>query len=356
MEDSASSKDSKGLNDSQESDPSTVATDVEALKMETDDQEKIEEAEEFKKQGNDAFKDAKYQEAYDLYSKAVDMHIGGKKQAVYFSNRAFSSIRLENYGIAVVDAKAAIDIDPKFVKAYYRRGSALFALRKFRESVKDFLKVCKIFPKNKDARAKYAVAKKAKVEMEFASCIAVEEVKIEIDPEDIIVEESYKGPVVTSREDITTEWVLELMEYFKAEKKLHKKYVVMLINFLMDAVKDQDALVDIDVPEEIDITLCGDTHGQYYDLLNIFEKNGNPSETNPYLFNGDFVDRGSFSVEIMMTLIAWKLAFPNHFHLTRGNHETKNMNKMYGFEGEVKAKYDMKMMDLFSYAFCYLPL
>mmetsp|Transcript_1260 Transcript_1260/g.1215 ORF Transcript_1260/g.1215 Transcript_1260/m.1215 type:complete len:357 (+) Transcript_1260:18-1088(+) len=356
MEDSGSSKDSKELNDSQDTDPSTVATDVEALKMETDDQEKIEQAEEFKKQGNEAFQDSRYQEAYDLYTKAADLCVGGKKQAVYFSNRAFASIRLENYGIAVVDAKAALDIDPKFVKAYYRRGSALFALGKYKESVRDFLKVCKMFPKSKEARTKYAVAKKAKVEMEFASCIAVEEVKIEIDPEDIIVEESYNGPVITSREDINVEWVLALMQHFKEEKKLHKKYVVMLINFLMDSTKEQDALVDIEVPEDGDITICGDTHGQYYDLMNIFEKNGYPSETNPYLYNGDFVDRGSFSVEVMLTLIAWKIVFPNHVHLTRGNHETKNMNKMYGFEGEVKAKYDMKLMELFSYSFWYLPL
>ena len=90
------------------------------------------------------------------------------------------------------------------------------------------------------------------------------------------------------------------MEWFKDEKKLHKKYVVMLINYLMEITKEQSALVDIEVEDEVDITICGDTHGQYYDLLNIFEKNGNPSETNPYLYNGDFVDRGSFSVEVMM--------------------------------------------------------
>lgn len=275
---------------------------------------------------------------------------------MYYSNRAFTSLKLENYGIAVLDAKAAIDIDPTFIKAYYRRGSALFALGKLKESVRDFTKVCKLHPKDKDARKKLDVAKKAKMEMEFASCIAVEEQKIEIDPEDIIVEESYTGPVCEKAEDVNEEWVVNLMNHFKDEKKLHKKYVVKLLLFLIDIVKEQKALVDIEVPEDVDITICGDTHGQFYDLLNIFEKNGNPSETNPYLYNGDFVDRGSFSVEVMMCLIAWKIAFPSHVHLTRGNHEAKSMNKMYGFEGEVKAKYDMKLMDLFSYTFCHLPL
>ena len=86
------------------------------------------------------------------------------------------------------------------------------------------------------------------------------------------------------------------------------------------------------------MNVCGDTHGQYYDLLNIFKLNGNPSKSNPYLFNGDFVDRfwwlyknrGSFSIEVIMCLLAWKVALPNSMHLTRGNHEAKNMNKLYG--------------------------
>ena len=51
---------------------------------------------------------------------------------------------------------------------------------------------------------------------------------------------------------------------------------------------------------------------------------------------GDFVDRGSFSVEVILTLFAWKVLLPEHMHLARGNHESKGMNKIYGFEGEVR--------------------
>lgn len=336
--------------------PIIQAQDVDSLKEEIDDEAKIVTAEEYKKQGNDYFQIGKYQEAYDFYSKAVEVGVGGKKQCIYLSNRAFASLKLENYGIAIVDAKAALDIDPTFIKAYYRRGCAYFALNQLKAAIKDFKKVCKIVPKDKDARSKLEVATKAKKELDFAMCIAVEELKIEINPDDIIVEPSYDGPKIEKREDVTVEWVIELMQYLKEEKKLHKKYVVMLLIYLSEIVKDQPSLVDVEVEDDIDITICGDTHGQYYDLLTIFEKNGNPSETNPYLFNGDFVDRGSFSVEVTLLLVAWKIAFPNHMHLTRGNHETKNMNKMYGFEGEVKAKYDSKLMDMFSLVFCYLPI
>lgn len=83
---------------------------------------------------------------------------------------------------------------------------------------------------------------------------------------------------------------------------------------------------------------------------------GAPSEDNPFLFNGDFVDRGSFSLEVVLLLFAYKVVYPNHLHLTRGNHETLNMNRIYGFEGEVKAKYSVQMFNLFTEVFHCLPL
>ena len=111
-----------------------------------------------------------------------------------------------------------------------------------------------------------------------------------------------------------------------------------------------------DTSAEPRITVCGDTHGQYYDVLNIFRLNGYPSATNPYLFNGDFVDRGSFSLEVIATYLLFKLSCPESIYLTRGNHETKNMNRIYGFEGEVKAKYDDKIFQIFLEVFCHLPV
>ena len=97
----------------------------------------------------------------------------------------------------------------------------------------------------------------------------------------------------------------------------------------------QPSLVDVPIPASSKFTVCGDIHGQFYDLMNIFALNGLPAADNPYLFNGDFVDRGSFSVECIFTLFGFKLLFPDSFFMSRGNHESENMNKMYGFEGEV---------------------
>jgi serine/threonine-protein phosphatase 5 len=130
----------------------------------------------------------------------------------------------------------------------------------------------------------------------------------------------------------------------------------MIIQRGIELYEKNKALVDITREDEEEITICGDVHGQYYDLMNIFEINGIPSKENPYLFNGDFIDRGSFSVEVIMTLLAWKVCYPNHFYMSRGNHETKNLNKLYGFFGEVKHKYDNNVYNLFSSLFQTLPI
>lgn len=121
-------------------------------------------------------------------------------------------------------------------------------------------------------------------------------------------------------------------------------------------LEQQPSLVKITIPPSGHFTVCGDIHGQFYDLLNIFELNGVPSEENPYLFNGDFVDRGSFSVEVIFTLMGFKLLYPDHMFMARGNHESINMNQMYGFEGEVKEKYSIQMAQFFTEIFNWLPL
>ncbi|KAL0362493.1 UNVERIFIED_CONTAM: Serine/threonine-protein phosphatase 5 [Sesamum calycinum] len=131
-------------------------------------------------------------------------------------------------------------------------------------------------------------------------------------------------------------------------------YVIVLQT--RSLLRELPSLVDINVPDGKHFTVCGDVHGQFYDLMNIFELNGLPSEDNPYLFNGDFVDRGSFSVEVILTLFAFKCMSPSAIYLARGNHESKSMNKIYGFEGEVRSKLSETFVELFAEVFCCLPL
>ena len=84
---------------------------------------------------------------------------------------------------------------------------------------------------------------------------------------------------------------MNLIEYLKDQKKLHKKYLVEILLRIKDILEKLPNMVEVEVPNNKEITVCGDIHGQFYDLVHIFKINGNPSVDNPYLFNGDFVDR-----------------------------------------------------------------
>ncbi|CAN1160757.1 Serine/threonine-protein phosphatase 5 [Linum perenne] len=172
---------------------------------------------------------------------------------------------------------------------------------------------------------------------------------------DLEVEPNYSGAKIEG-DVITLDFVKKMMDDFKNEKRLHRRYAFQIVLQTREMLQALPSLVDIDVPHGKHFTVCGDVHGQFYDLLNIFELNGLPSEDNPYLFNGDFVDRGSFSVEVILLLFAFKCMCPSAMHLARGNHESKSMNKIYGFEGEVRAKLNDKFVELFAEVFCCLPL
>jgi serine/threonine-protein phosphatase PP1 catalytic subunit len=110
------------------------------------------------------------------------------------------------------------------------------------------------------------------------------------------------------------------------------------------------------------ITVCGiylikvgDTHGQYYDLLRIFENGGYPPESN-YLFLGDYVDRGKQSIETISLLLAYKIKYTENFFILRGNHECAAINKVYGFFDECKRRYSVKLWKTFIDVFNCLPI
>lgn len=155
---------------------------------------------------------------------------------------------------------------------------------------------------------------------------------------------------------MTQEFIDDMIERFKDGKKLHRKYVYQIIKAVKEIVYAEPTMVEMEVEQGTELTVCGDTHGQYFDLLEIFRLNGFPSSTHGYLFNGDFVDRGSWSTEIALLLYAYKWLNPSKFFLNRGNHETDDMNRVYGFEGECKAKYSERVFKLFSESFSALPL
>lgn len=134
----------------------------------------------------------------------------------------------------------------------------------------------------------------------------------------------------------------------------------------------EESLVTLNIEEGMTCDVIGDVHGrcrlfdlagteliyavgQFYDVLHLFSLTGYPTDKHCLLMNGDLVDRGSWSIEVILTAFAFKCKlydswfrprltnhpglYPNRMYINRGNHETKEMNRTYGFEGEAKHKH-----------------
>ncbi|KAI9323100.1 Metallo-dependent phosphatase-like protein [Dichotomocladium elegans] len=132
---------------------------------------------------------------------------------------------------------------------------------------------------------------------------------------------------------------------------LKNSEVVAICRSAMEIFLSQPSLLELSPP----VKIVGDTHGQYTDLIRLFEMGGSPPSSN-YLFLGDYVDRGKQSLETMLLLLCYKIRYPENFFLLRGNHECANVTKVYGFYDECKRRLNPKMWRTFVDTFNTLPI
>uniref|UniRef100_A0A3P8QL34 Serine/threonine-protein phosphatase n=1 Tax=Astatotilapia calliptera TaxID=8154 RepID=A0A3P8QL34_ASTCA len=173
----------------------------------------------------------------------------------------------------------------------------------------------------------------------------------------IHVPESYTGPRLSFPLSVAD--TNALLSAFKDQQTLHARYVLQLLYETKKLLKQMPNIVHLSTSYYKEITICGDLHGRLDDLLLIFYKNGLPSAETLYVFNGDFVDRGKKSVEVVILLFAFLLLYPDYMHLNRGNHEDHIMNLRYGFTKEVMQKYKThgrEILQLFQDVFSLLPI
>merc|ERR1740123_2193276 len=142
-----------------------------------------------------------------------------------------------------------------------------------------------------------------------------------------------------------------LTKHLNRESRLTMKDALFLIHSTKTIYQKESNLLRLDDP----ITVCGDIHGQFFDLLRLLEAGGDPAETQ-YLFLGDYVDRGCFATECVFLLCAYKITYSKSFFQLRGNHECRHLTAFFNFKDECLFKYDVSLYDAIMDMFDCLPI
>lgn len=348
--------------------------------------------------GNKLFKDKNYHEAINEYSKAIEFD---PTVSIFYSNRAFCNLKIENFTNSLEDCDKAVQLDNNNIKAYYRKGLSFIGLMQYKKAKTQFKIVLKVKPQDEGSKKALEMCEKIIFQNNFENALSGGDTLATAngvkDPKDRICNtvslDSFDGNAdLQSYNGVKLDFVhksekdTDLPHYevtnmdqnfisfmvndlFLKSKYLPKKYVAAILSHVDYLFRNEPTMVklynnNMDEDKTADdvmkrkITIVGDTHGQFYDVLNMLKKFGKVSDldNHVYLFNGDFVDRGSWSCEVALLLYCLKIVYPTKIFINRGNHETDSMNQVYGFEDECKFKYSNRLFKMFSETFDSLPL
>lgn len=355
----------------------------------------------FKGLGNTAFKNSNYPLAIEEYTKAIDLledegefkvkdqmdenledvrkhsHKHAHALAILYSNRAQTQLKLENYGLAINDCTISIEHDGKFVKSLYRRAVANYAIRELNVALRDCKEAKTLAPNDLKIKMLATEISREIKRIKFEEAIDVAETSVfekiswsDFDSNkelDLVFDENGRG--IAGLKGLDREFINKMVAKFRNNENIAKYDAFAIVSYANQLLRTEKSMVEIGYNQQLEnnnrdfkylqdvetITVCGDTHGQFFDVLNIFDKFGQVSEDHAYLFNGDFVDRGSWGCEVALLLYALKILYPNRIFINRGNHETDDMNSVYGFKDECKFKYGEKLFKCFSESFGSLP-
>jgi len=200
----------------------------------------------------------------------------------------------EEYGYAIDDASKAIELDPKYMKAYYRRGLCHLSVLKYQKAIEDFRTSLKLDPKNAIAKSQLEATQKLVRRIEFEKAIEVEEDQSPVEKvEETIsdggcgVPNDYDGPKLPPPRDsdkarggkygISREFIDEMTVWFKKGKTLAKRVVWEIVLGVWSVCVQEESMTGVLLEEGMTCDVIGDTHGQYYDLLHLLELTGTPT-------------------------------------------------------------------------------